>query len=58
MVQDKIMRRRRAIGVFMRMRAIREARMRGKARNSITMTEEIDRKLLWRKRIVSTERET
>ena len=48
-------RRRRALGVLKRMIAIMEARTRGKGRNSITMTQEIDRKLLWRKRTVSDE---
>jgi len=57
MVPDKTMRRRRAMGVLMRIIAIREARQRGKGRNSITMSEEIDRKLLWRKRTVSGDRD-
>ena len=43
------------MGVLMRIIAIREARLRGKGRNSIAMSEEIDRRLLWRKRTVSGE---
>lgn len=55
--QDKIMRRRRAMGVLKRLLAIREARRRGKTLGSITMSEEIDRKLLWRKRTVSADKD-
>ena len=55
-LQDKIMRRRRAMGILKRILAIREAKLRGKPIGSITMREEIDRKLLWRKRTVSADK--
>jgi len=41
------------MGVLKRLLAIREARQRGKSGNSSTLADEIDRKLLWRKRTVS-----